>query len=133
VLTNQNARAILCCIALFLQDSDLHDSPKLSSASFSVEHIMPRKWETYWSEGRMGANAKQQRDRTILTLGNLTLVTKRLNSKLKNDPWATKRNTLRDFSSLRMTTKYLDLDEWGEQEIKDRSTDLSVAAIEIWK
>ena len=132
LLSNQNARTILVCLALYQQDSELHDQPMLAPGSMSVEHIMPRKWESHWSEGKMNALARQERERKILTLGNLTLVRKRLNSKLQNDSWVVKRETLRKYSSLGMTTSYLSLPKWGEEAIEARAEDLSRVALEIW-
>ena len=94
---------------------------------------MPKKWETHWSDVGMTEEAREDRERHILTLGNLTLVTKRLNSKLKNDAWPGKRETLRQFSSLRMTTQYLDLEKWREDSIRGRGSDFAAEAITIWK
>jgi uncharacterized protein with ParB-like and HNH nuclease domain len=132
LLSNQHARVILFAIALHQQDSDLHDSPKLSPSSYSVEHIMPKAWEAHWSSGEMTRAAKDDRSGRILTLGNLTLVTKRLNSSLRNGPWSEKRETLRKFSSLRMTTEYLKSEEWSEETIQARGSDLAAEALTIW-
>ena len=45
---------------------------------------MPRKWHT---TGRFRRH-EAERDRIIHTLGNLTLLTGKLNSKVSNGPWA---------------------------------------------
>ena len=76
--------------------------------------------------------ADTARDKAIRTLGNLTLVTKRLNSKLSNDAWAEKMNTLRKYSSLNITTDYLDYDGWDEARICSRAGDLAKLALEMW-
>jgi hypothetical protein len=66
-------------------------------------------------------------------MGNLTLITKRLNSKLSNSGWKEKKKVLKDFSKLKLTTDYLDHDSWNESSIAERADYLSNKAIEIWK
>ena len=78
-------------------------------------------------------NGRAIRNKALKTLGNLTLVTKRLNSKLSNAVWDQKRGILRQYSSLSMTTDYLDNTDWDEKSISGRSGDLfSKSAIKMW-
>ncbi len=131
-LSNQNAREILYLIALFQKASPLADVGKLSLSSYSVEHMMPVKWRQNWPIIDGDGRVETARDKAIRTLGNLTLVTRRLNSKLSNAPWAEKTNTLRKHSSLNITTDYLDSDGWDEARICSRAGDLAKLAIEMW-
>jgi hypothetical protein len=131
-LSNQNAREILYLIALYQKASPMADISKLSLSSYSVEHMMPVKWEQNWPISNMDEQKKAVRDKTLKTLGNLTLVTKRLNSKLSNDPWTEKKKTLRKYSSLNITTDYLD-DDWEETHITSRAEDLAGLAIKMWE
>ena len=48
---------------------------------------MPRKWDRPLAASRRGTAAKTERDRLIHTIGNLTLLTGPLNSKVSNGPW----------------------------------------------
>jgi len=131
-LSNQNSREILYCIALFQKNDGLSDVKKLSSSSFSVEHMMPKVWETHWNIPKLSESEKITRNMKLLTLGNLTLITKKLNSKLKNAPWQEKRNTLRAYSSLKITTEYLVKDTWNETSIQERADDLYMHAQKMW-
>lgn len=133
VLSNQNARELLYVISLAQINNGLSDRDKLSLHSFSVEHIMPKKWEQNWREGNLNDDQKAVRNRKLKTLGNLTLITKRLNSKMKNESWIHKKNTLRQFSSLPMTINYLDNENWNEETIEVRANDLASVAISIWE
>lgn len=133
VLTNKQAGAILYLIALKDIDSEYSDSKTLSFESFSVEHIMPKKWEQNWNEDNLNALAKFERNKKLLTLGNLTLITKNLNSKLRNQKWNDKRITLREYSSLKITTNFLDKEEWDENTIEERANLLYEKALKIWK
>jgi len=131
-LSNQNAREILYLIALYQKASPLADIGKLSLSSYSVEHMMPVKWQQNWSIPDMDEQKKAVRDKVLKTLGNLTLVTKRLNSKLSNDAWDEKKKTLRKYSSLNITIDYLDDGVWEETRIASRAEDLVELAIKMW-
>ncbi len=132
VLTNQNAREILFLISLYYQNNGLVDIKKLSAESYSVEHIMPKKWEENWNGDINTEDQKRIRNQKLKTLGNLTLITKRLNSSLKNQSWDSKKGTLNQYSSLKITKDYLECENWDEAEITRRANDLSDAALVIW-
>jgi hypothetical protein len=51
-----------------------------------IEHVMPRKWQTHW-QAPDDASDEAQRDRLIHTLGNLTLLTGKLNASISNAAW----------------------------------------------
>jgi len=131
--SNKNAREILFIIALKNVDHAYADTKKLNVYNFSVEHMMPKQWEENWPEPTFTDIEKNTRWYALRTLGNLTLITRNLNSKLKNDSWNDKRATLREFSSLNMTTDYLDNDQWNETLINQRANTLLATALEIWK
>jgi uncharacterized membrane protein len=49
---------------------------------------MPRRWRAYWGSDIQGdAELAAERDIRVDTLGNLTLITKKLNGTLSNRPW----------------------------------------------
>ena len=130
-ISNANAYEILYCIALYQVDNKNSDVRKLSS-TFSVEHMMPQKWETNWMTRKFNENEKAIRYKKIKTLGNLTLVTQSLNSKMKNADWGTKKGHLKEYSKLKITTDYISLKKWDETTIENRANDLSSLAVEIW-
>jgi len=131
-LSNQNAREILFVLALKQASGGLSDVNSLSLGNYSVEHMMPVKWRTNWMDFEMNELEMAERDRTLKLLGNLTLVTGRLNSKMQNHSWADKKPILRDHSSLPMTVKYIDLGCWDEAAIEKRGKDLMQLAMEVW-
>lgn len=130
-LSNQNSREILFLIALYHVSSGLADVARLCLRNYSVEHMMPMKWEEKWLIKEMTEQEKAERNRRILTLGNLTLVTKRLNSKLQNSEWGVKTDVLKLHSSLRMTVNYLDK-SWEDAEIDLRAGHLAEDAKNMW-
>jgi hypothetical protein len=133
ILSNKQAGEILFIIALYDIDSEYSDTKTLSSKSFSVEHIMPKMWEENWPDASLDDLGKFRRNNTLLTLGNLTLITKNLNSKLRNQAWESKKETLKDYSSLKMTTSYLGNEQWNEETIVERANQLFDKAMQIWK
>ena len=130
-LSNQNAREILFLIALYHASTGLADVTQLCLRNYSVEHMMPTKWQDKWLDRDMTDVERADRDRRVRTLGNLTLVTKRLNSKLQNSAWNVKTGVLKQYSSLRMTVRYLD-DSWDETTIDARAGELADDAKKIW-
>ena len=93
---------------------------------------MPTKWRANWPIIDPDDQKEAARDRAIRTLGNLTLVTGRLNSKLSNAAWDKKKQALREYSSLNITTNYLDGDGWDEAGIYSRGEELAELALEMW-
>ena len=132
ILSNQHAKETLFSIALYQIKTVLHDVTSLSSNSFSVEHMMPKKWEENWNTVTT-AEDKNTRNYKLQTLGNLTIITKNLNSKLRNSSWSNKKSVLQQYSSLPLTTNYTTKLEWNETTITDRANDLITIALEIWK
>ena len=77
----------------------------ITRAACQVEHIMPQEWGTNW-KAELTPEEEDERNRLVQTLGNLTLVTKPLNSKLSNAAWTGpdgKRAKLDSKSSLLLT------------------------------
>ncbi|MCZ8297754.1 MAG: DUF262 domain-containing HNH endonuclease family protein [Flavobacterium sp.] len=132
ILSNQHAKETLYIIALYQVKTVLNDVTVLSSNSFSVEHMMPKKWEQNW--GSLSTQEEiNHRNYKLLTFGNLTIITKNLNSKLRNSAWSNKKTVLQQYSSLPLTTQYTALDDWNESTINQRAEDLETIALQIWK
>lgn len=106
----------------------------------TIEHIMPQMWETNWPFSSDPADSDeavarhQKRNRIIHSIGNLTLVTSRLNASLSNAPWVDKRLTLGRHTVLFLNKRLLEetSDIWNEETIADRSRWLAKAAARIW-
>jgi uncharacterized protein with ParB-like and HNH nuclease domain len=131
--SNKHAREILFIIALKDLDSSYATVNTLELSKLSVEHIMPKEWEENWPEPTFTDIQKNQRYHSIRTLGNLTLITQPLNSKLRNSSWSNKSTILSQYSMLNMTIAYLTSSTWTEKSIHDRGTTLAEKAIDIWK
>ena len=62
-----------------------------------------------------------RRDKLVHTLGNLTLLTGRLNSNVSNGPWQGKRSGLQAHDVLILNRKLLESakDGWSNESIRD--------------
>jgi hypothetical protein len=101
--------------------------------SSTVEHIMPKSWEKNWPPVSSDI-ARKRRDSVIQTLGNLTLASRRLNSKLSNGPWDVKKKALSDaqLTSLALNKDVFSESTWDEQRIESRTERLVEEFIKYW-
>lgn len=105
----------------------------------TVEHVLPQQWHLHWPLSRIGTDdgrSRQERaddrDHALHTVGNLTLVTKKLNPSMSNGTWAKKRSALRKHSGLALNREIAEADEWNESVIADRSKALFEVARRVW-
>jgi hypothetical protein len=109
---------------------------RVARGKYAIEHIMPRNWATHWPLPD-GARSEGERDALIHTIGNLTLLTSRLNTKVSNGPWSGdcgKRHGLEAHDVLVLNRELLKGagDSWTDAGIRNRSDDLSKYVTEIW-
>lgn len=103
--------------------------------SLTLEHVMPQSWEANWPirDGEL----PEERTRIIQYLGNLTLLTSKLNSRVSNGAWQGvdgKKSALHAQSSLKLNAEIEDGfgDDWTVNAIKARNSVLIERVIEIW-
>ncbi len=138
-LINNQAAGILYLIEAKIRDRSRHSTQLLGINKYSLEHIMPKKWENNW-----GALSNQQqkdvRNRKLLTLGNLTIITQTLNTSIRDADWNTKKvgrgvnkPGLKKYAEgIETLCDYLDFPEWNEGAIEKRAEYLYEKAIEVW-
>ena len=104
---------------------------RVSRAKFHIEHIMPRGWRDNWP---LDAESEEERDRIVHTLGNLTLLTSKLNSKVSNAQWKTKKSAFQEHDVLKMNSLLLASagDSWTDAKIRSRTQEMVQAILEIW-
>lgn len=105
---------------------------RVARSKLAIEHIMPRKWLTHWP--LEDGHSEEDRDSIIHTLGNLTLLTSKLNSKVSNGPWSNggKRAALHAHDTLFLNREVVNFEEWTDDAIKARTEELARAITEIW-
>lgn len=115
----------------------------------TIEHIMPQTWLQNWllSDGSKGLTSQEildsnnddlrvkstnQRNSSLQTLGNLTILTQSLNSSISNSPWSIKKPQLLQFSSLPINQQLFSIEIWDEESIENRGKKLFERAKIIW-
>jgi len=93
-ISNKEASLILFWIELYRRNKDPKRSLKELKYVYSLEHIMPQKWEEYWRDipkkykadgsEMTDEEARMDRNDKINWIGNMTLLTSSLNAALRN-------------------------------------------------
>ena len=113
-------------------------------SDLTVEHIMPQQWRPYWpvpgfghvQEGELDPDKMArdiERQECIDELGNLTLLTHSLNSKISNGAFEVKMPAVRAHASLALNRELNDYDHWNEQTIRQRGAALFEVARKLWQ
>ena len=128
------------CI-LYLLESALRN-PKMGTSlkpleGYTLEHLMPKKWRNNWSSPTK--NSEEDRDKILLTLGNLAIIPQPLNSSIRDANWTTKlvgknaKTGLKvNASGLITMQDALTKTDWNEETIEERADVLSEYALMIW-
>ena len=127
---------------LYLLESAIR--PGMSSTAllgfnqYTLEHMMPKKWRNKW--GALDEEAATRRDRKLLTLGNLAIITHSLNASIRDADWTTKKQGkgYKDglalcAAGLATMAGALEKESWGEGDIADRAEWLANKALEVWR
>ncbi|MFV5361142.1 DUF262 domain-containing HNH endonuclease family protein [Acinetobacter oleivorans] len=130
-LINKYTREVLYIISLYDLSDPKVDNHVLSLDGFSLEHLMPKKWQNNWDIPE-SKELIDQNNYKLLTLGNLALIKGTLNSKLRDAAWSSKRKDLDTYSTLKRTRECLDKEVWDVKQIDERSHNLFEATIKIW-
>jgi hypothetical protein len=109
---------------------------RIRRASYAIEHIMPQAWLKHWPLAAGGSEAN--RDARLHRLGNLTLLTKKLNSTVSNGPWLGengKAACLQERDVVLLNSKLLkeySTRPWNEAGIDERTKQAINAILAIW-
>ena len=137
-LTSLQARGILYLLETAVWP-DGSSTSMLGFNTYSLEHLMPKKWRNHW--GRLGSKeAEEQRDRTLLTLGNLAVIPQKLNGSISDSAWKAKKAGTKRTKGLTLCAgglpsmvEPLASDVWNEDLISDRADVLYGYALQTWK
>lgn len=133
----------------------LRQDPKYGTVTLpdglEIEHVMPQGWRTHWGTGVVDhPKLASERDFAIHTIGNLTLITGRLNKDLSNRPWTDndaetvaptgkdagvgKRSLLNRYNLFALNKAIVEphAEAWTEADIRERSQELARYVTEIW-
>ncbi len=109
-----------------------NDPDWVPAGPLTVEHVMPSSWRDHWPLKSDDESALALRRGSIHNLGNLVLLTKRLNSSIGNSKWATKRAAVKKLTVLLHVREVIESEEWNEALIVSRAERLAAKIIERW-
>lgn len=107
--------------------------------SYSLEHMLPKKWRNHW-EKIDSIELARQRDSALLTLGNLAIIPQSLNTAIRDGNWETKKagkgshNPGLSMCAAGLATMHdaLQKSVWNEAEISNRADWLYEQAKFLW-
>lgn len=135
---NTIAKGILYLLEISMR-TDNDNTTLLSLNKYDLEHIMPKKWNIHWKNFDFNnENAVNNREKHIKLLGNKTILTSKLNKSIKNADWKTKKEGNKKYGGYLQYAKGLktfnfeQIDDWDENEIDKRTTELFEKIKQIW-
>lgn len=137
-LTNLQSRGILYLIESYIRP-DNSATTMQGFNNYSLEHMMPKKWRNNWPHCTTEEEAKE-RDKKILTLGNLAIIPQALNSSIRDGNWQTKKSGKGESkpgldacaAGLATLQDALKEPEWTEGTIEKRGAWLAAQAKKVW-
>lgn len=147
-----HAKLLLFWIELYRREHDDKRSIKSLTNNLTLEHIMPKSWEKHWSNIKnenqqevVTSDAKNERNLKIEYLGNMTLLTQKLNTSLSNNTFDIKINGepnsrkhgLNFYTELSIVYEIVEpyrnhQTVWNEKNIIERTENLITEIIKIW-
>ena len=131
LLTRGRLRLVLEGIESVLRTpmSETGDVPR----DLTIEHLMPVSWDKWPLPTCVDEEeATEERNKRIHTIGNLTLVTQRLNASLSNAPWHEKRATIQKHAVLNLNGELVTKNCWDEAAIRVRSQRMAELIAKCW-
>ena len=107
----------------------------VNRGKLTLEHVLPQTWEPNWP--LLEGETEQSRRSAVHVLGNIALLTQKLNSKLSNGAWLGPKGkavALKEQSTLLLNhdlTKEPP-EQWTTNAIAERTKKLTESLIEVW-
>lgn len=114
--------AVLCA----LMEAEHKESP--AREKLTIEHVMPQKLTNEWKHD-LGAGSEEIHDRYVHRLANLTL--SGYNPEMGAAQFHQKRQVYEN-STIGMTRRLADENEWNEDALERRAGDLAVRVLRRW-
>lgn len=136
-LTNAQARLVLYMLEASVRERSFHNTALNGYAHYTLEHLMPKKWRNHW--GALPKEEAEERDQALRKMGNLSLLSSRLNTSIRDADWSTKkagkgnRHGLSHYAAaLETLGTDLQLPAWDEAAIGARGRRLAQQALAVW-
>ena len=152
---NKHAKIILFWTELKRRAEDKKCSEKDLKYAYSLEHVMPQKWQEHWpitNPQVLDANtglpiddveeAEAARNAAVYEVGNMVLLNRRLNTALRNYNIQRKmdgegrKKGIKAYNALFSTNDIIEVYDqsgtWDEQSIRARTEEITKHALSVW-
>lgn len=121
-LENQNSGAI---------DKDIWIKVWSGTASSTIEHVRPQKWNARGWSGVLG-RTKESVESNVNRLGNLVLLPPNVNSRARDKSFKKKKEIYMVYRSLLQVDEIINYKTWNAKAIKKREEKMLAWAIQNW-
>ena len=135
IINQRRLKMVFSAIERELRDTGYSETLEFTQ-DLEIEHILPQNWSAHWSlPGERPAEVERiERDEAKNRIGNLTILTDKLNPSISNAAWDDKRDTIEEHSVLRLNKRLVTdwPDKWNENTIAERGEWLATQAGKVW-
>ncbi|WP_198012526.1 GmrSD restriction endonuclease domain-containing protein [Promicromonospora sukumoe] len=108
---------------------------QVDRGGYPIEHLLPQRWEERWPVD--SDEARAERGAHVHRLGNLTLLTAKLNSTVSNGPWLGNTGkhaklAKHDVLKINQRIREISADGWDEQRIDARTAGMIDILLRTW-
>jgi uncharacterized protein with ParB-like and HNH nuclease domain len=101
-----------------------------NARNITLEHVFPQDQNSSWLSQLSKNNDPKE---YIYRLGNLTLLSAKINRDIADESFLQKKQEALDSSNLPINKYFRSISEWGAQQIEERQNYLAKIALEVWK
>jgi hypothetical protein len=134
-INQRRLKMVFSAVERELRDTGYSETLEITQ-DLEIEHILPQDWSHNWSlPGEEPAEVERiERDEIKNTIGNLTVLTDKLNPSISNASWDDKREAIKNHTVLLLNQNLVDTwpEEWNEETIAERGEWLADQASSIW-
>lgn len=135
-INQRRLRMVFRAIEQDLRDTGYSETLEITE-QLEIEHILPQEWAHNWPlPGEEPEEVERiNRDEVKNTIGNLTVLTDKLNPSVSNAGWEEKRDAIQEHTVLRLNKHLVQNwpEEWNEETIADRGAWLAGRTSQIWE
>lgn len=134
-INQRRLKMVFAAIERELRDTGYSETLEFTQ-DLEIEHILPKEWSHYWDlPGERPEEVERiERDEAKNKIGNLTILTDKLNPSISNSPWEEKQGAIEEHTVLLVNQHLVTTwpDEWNEETIAERGKWLADQASSVW-
>lgn len=134
-INQRRLKMVFSAIERELRDTGYSETVEVTQ-DLEIEHILPQEWSHHWSlPGEKPQEVERiERDELKNYVGNLTVLTDKLNPSVSNSNWDRKWGAIQKHTVLLLNQHLVTTwpEEWNEETIAERGEWLSDKASQVW-